>query len=253
MIDSHNHIYAEEFDGDRAEAIQRARDIGVSKLLLPNIDIESIPLINKLVEEYPSYIYKMTGLHPCSVDTEFKEQLRFLRKELEKGDSIAIGEIGIDLYWDKTTKDIQIEAFKEQCNWAIELDLPIVIHSRESIDLILDILESNYADKIKGVFHCFTGDLIQATRIIDLGMYMGLGGVLTFKNSDLKNIVGNLPLDRILIETDSPYLAPVPFRGKRNEPAYISEVHSFLSNCLAMDEKSLDEIIESNTKKLFNI
>lgn len=253
MIDSHSHVYAEEFDVDRTEVLLRAKEAGVSKILLPNIDIYSIDALNALCEANAGFIYKMMGLHPCSVSADYQQQLELIKVELDKDDSIAVGEIGIDLFWDTTTKEIQIAAFKIQCEWAIEKDLPIVIHSRESIDLIIDIIETNYAGRIRGVFHCFTGTLEQAKRILALGMFLGIGGVLTFKNSDLRNVLAHIPIQSLLIETDAPYLAPVPHRGKRNEPAYIKLVQEHLSAIYSLPYAEIDSIIEGNSLRLFRI
>ncbi|MBR9915562.1 MAG: TatD family hydrolase [Algicola sp.] len=251
-IDTHAHIYADQFDEDRAEMINRAKDAGVSKILLPNIDLESIEGLNKLVEDYPDYCYKMMGLHPCSVEANYKEVLEEIESNIDSN-TIAIGEIGIDLYWDKTTQGIQEEAFKIQCQWAIDRNLPVAIHSRESTDLIIDIIEDNFKGDLQGVFHCFTGTKEQAARIADLNMYMGLGGVLTFKNSGLKDVVPHIPLELLILETDSPYLAPTPYRGKRNEPAYVVEVFNHLCDALSMDAQTLSTALEANSLKLFRI
>lgn len=253
MIDSHAHIYAENFSEDLQETLSRAKDAGVRSILMPNIDLESITPMHQLADDHSGFLMPMMGLHPCSVQDGYTRVLAEMREWFKKRDYVAVGEIGIDLYWDTSTRDIQIEAFRIQCEWAIELDLPVVIHSRESIDLIIDILEREFKGRLKGVFHCFTGDLEQAKRIEALGMYLGLGGVLTFKNSHLRGLVSELPLDRILIETDSPYLAPAPYRGKRNEPAYVKLVLEQLSNELSLSVTELDEIITNNTLSLFKI
>ncbi|MFY0645081.1 MAG: TatD family hydrolase [Bacteroidia bacterium] len=253
MIDSHAHIYADEFNDDLEQIVLNAQEVGVSKILLPNIDLKSIKGIESLITKYPGFAFPMMGLHPCSVDSNYLNELELIRKSLDEYNCIAVGEIGVDLYWDKSTQDIQIEAFKIQCDWAIDKDLPIVIHSRDSIDLIIDILENNFKGKITGVFHCFTGSIEQARRIVELGMYVGLGGVLTFKNSDLKTVVPSIPIERIVLETDSPYLAPVPYRGKRNEPSYIIHVHNYLANLLGIDSQKLDAQLEANTLRLFKI
>lgn len=253
MIDSHAHIYAEQFADDIASVMDRAKQAGVSKILMPNIDLNSIDAMYEIAEAYPNYAIPMMGLHPCSVQADYSEVLTSIKAEFDKRPFIAVGEIGIDLYWDKTTQDIQTAAFLEQCRWAIDMDIPVVIHSRESTDLLIDLIEENFAGSLQGVFHCFTGTVQQAKRIIDLGMYVGLGGVLTFKNSGLKDVVPSIPLDRILLETDSPYLAPSPNRGKRNEPSYTSLVLAFLAETLGRTEEELDGIIEANTLRLFKI
>lgn len=253
MIDTHAHIYADAFDKDQEEMLKHASERGIQKILMPNIDLESIPGMMQLQESYPGFCYAMMGLHPCSVQEGYKEILQSIRAQLGNGEFVAVGEIGIDLYWDKSTKDIQIEAFKEQCNWAIDLNLPVVIHSRESFDLIIDIVERDFKGKLKGVFHCFTGDKVQAARIEALGMYMGIGGVLTFKNSNLKEVIPHISVDRLLLETDSPYLAPVPHRGKRNEPAYVELVLDTLSDILGMQVAELDAQLDANALSLFPI
>lgn len=253
MIDTHLHLYAEEFDEDRTEAIQRANEVGVTKFLLPNIDMDSVDGMHQLVEQYPNQFYPMMGLHPCSVKEDYKEVLDVLKKELEKGQYIAVGEIGIDLYWDKTTYTIQKEAFKIQCEWAMQRDLPIVIHSRESIDEIVDILRP-LKGRIKGVFHCFTGTGQQALDILELGFYVGIGGVVTFKNTTLREVLKEkVPLDRVLLETDAPYLAPTPYRGKRNEPAYLSRVNLTLADVYECSEEQVDAVTTMNALRLFNL
>lgn len=254
MIDSHSHIYADDFIDDLPEMIARAQAAGVSKILMPNIDSSSLEALYKVHDAYPDLALLMMGLHPCSVQEGYKEELQRIEKELDSGrEFIAIGEIGVDLYWDKTTQKIQEEAFLIQCEWAIQRDLPIVIHSRESIDLIIDLVDTHYKGKIEGVFHCFTGTVDQAKRIEDLGMYMGIGGVVTFKNTHLREVLPHMDINRVLIETDAPYLAPTPYRGKRNEPSYVKMVQTQIAESLGMDIAELDKKIESNTKALFKI
>lgn len=254
MIDSHSHIYADEFKEDLDASMQRSKDAGVNAVLMPNIDSSSIQAMYTVQQNYPEYAYCMMGLHPCSVQEGYEKELDAIKQELYSDKTfVAVGEIGVDLYWDKSTQTIQEKAFLIQCEWAIELGLPIVIHSRESIDLIIDLLELHYAGKIEGVFHCFTGTKEQAQRIEKLGMYMGIGGVVTFKNTDLREVIPSIDLSRILIETDAPYLAPVPYRGKRNEPAYVRLVLEQLSQTLGIEVNELDKKIEANTKSLFKI
>jgi TatD DNase family protein len=253
LIDTHAHLYAKEFDEDRKEMVERARSKGVEKILLPNIDARSIEGMMQMELDYSGICYPMMGLHPCSVNENYEVELSIVRQWIEKRDFIAIGEIGIDLYWDKTFVKEQEIAFLQQTRWAMEKGWPIVIHSRESIDIILDLLEPLKDASLRGVFHCFTGDLQQAQRIMDLGFYMGLGGVLTFKNSGLDKVAKELPLSHLILETDAPYLSPTPFRGKRNESAYVSLVAEKLA---AVKEISLEEVESStsgNAKKLFSI
>ncbi len=253
MIDTHSHLYASQFEEDIQEVVERAKAAGLTKILLPNINIESIEQLNKLVEQEPQFFYRMIGLHPCSVEDNYKDVLATIKEELNAKPCIAVGEIGVDLYWDKSTQKIQEEAFLIQCEWAIESNLPIVIHSRESIDLIIDLIKENLPNGIRGVFHCFTGTLEQAQTIIDMGMYLGIGGVVTFKNSNLRDVLKDVSLDRIIIETDSPYLAPVPYRGKRNESSYITEVVKELSKIYDLSSEEIDKITTENAQKLFDL
>jgi len=253
LIDTHAHLYSKEFEKDIDEVIVRARDNGLSHILLPNIDIESINQLNKLVNRDDVFFKRMMGLHPCSVKDDFKDQLSHIKNELITKDCKAVGEIGIDLYWDKTFQIQQEEAFLEQCQWSIDYNLPIVIHSRESTDRIMQLIKTNFNSQLRGVFHCFVGDEKQAHDIIDLGFYLGIGGVVTFKNSDLRNQLINVPLNRILIETDSPYLAPVPYRGKRNESSYITNVVDELSKIYSLPIEKVSEITTKNALKLFNL
>jgi TatD DNase family protein len=253
LIDTHAHLYSKEFDKDIDEVIVRARDNGLSHILLPNIDIESINQLNKLVNRDDVFLKRMMGLHPCSVKDDFKDQLSYIKNELITKYCKAVGEIGIDLYWDKTFQIQQEDAFLEQCQWSIDYNLPIVIHSRESTDRIMQLIKTNFNSQLRGVFHCFVGDEKQAHDIIDLGFYLGIGGVVTFKNSDLRNQLINVPLNRILIETDSPYLAPVPFRGKRNESSYITNVVDELSKIYSLTIEKVSEITTKNALQLFNL
>ncbi len=251
-IDTHAHLYVEAFDQDRNEMVNRAKSSGVDKIILPNIDLNSIPSMLKLAEEYEGEIFHAMGLHPCSVKEGFQEDLEILKNQLEHTNPIAIGETGLDLYWDKTTKEIQLLALAEQVKWAEEMNLPIIIHARESLDELIEFFRS-YRRKIKGVFHCFTGTVSQASEIVDMGFHLGLGGVVTFKNGGVREILRELPLERIVLETDAPYLAPKPYRGKRNESAYIPIIGEVIAAEL---EISLDELASSttdNARKLFGL
>jgi TatD DNase family protein len=253
LIDTHTHLYSDQFLEDRGEMIQRALDVGVEKMLLPNIDTSSIAGMMDLEQKYPGCCFPMMGLHPCSVGANYEEELTQMRLWLEKRNFLAVGEIGIDLYWDKTFVEEQKDAFLRQTNWALEFDIPIVIHSRESIDMILDLLEPIATSKLKGVFHCFTGTLLQAERIMNLGFYMGIGGVLTFKNSGLDKVVKDLPIDRLLLETDAPYLAPTPHRGKRNESSYLRLVAEKLSEVKQTSILEIEKTTTENAQKLFSL
>lgn len=251
MIDSHAHIYLEHFTEDIDDVVNRAIDNGVEKILLPNIDETSIEDMLRLEEKFPNVCYAMMGLHPCSVKDDFEKQLRLVEQWLGKRKFIAIGEMGTDLYWDKTFWEQQKEAFNFQCDLAIKYDLPIVIHCRETIDETVELV-SKYKEKgLKGVFHCFTGSLEQANQIIDLGFYLGLGGVSTFKNGGLDQLIPHLDTSRILLETDSPYLTPTPHRGKRNEPAYTRLVAEKVAEYLSMGFDEVNNLTVENTNTLF--
>lgn len=254
MIDTHTHLYADAFDEDRAETIKRALDNGVQQFFLPAIDSETHQKMLDLEAEYPNQIFAMMGLHPCSVKPEsWEKELAIVENYLNQRHFCAVGEIGIDLYWDKSTLDIQIQAFEKQIDWAVEKDLPIVIHSRESFDETFEVLERKKHPKLRGIFHCFSGDLAQAQRAIDLGFLLGIGGVLTFKNGKIDQFLSEIPLENIVLETDSPYLAPVPHRGKRNESAYIPLVVGKLVDIYGKDFAEIDKITTENAKRIFGI
>lgn len=253
MIDTHAHLYADAFQNDIEEVIVRAKEVGIEKILLPNIDLASIGQMEALKQRDTNLFQKMYGLHPCSVDESYKEVLEEIKKELGKNDFVAIGEIGIDLYWDKSTQKIQEEAFLEQCEWAMAHQVPIAIHSRESTDLLIDLLKSHFNGKLNGVFHCFVGDSKQAETIVDMGFYLGIGGVVTFKNSNLRNELVNIPIDRLLLETDAPYLAPMPYRGKRNESAYVIQVAEELSRIFDVHLETIIAATTQNALNLFNL
>lgn len=252
MIDTHTHLYSEEFDEDRKEAIQRAIDKGITEFYLPAIDSESHEKMLTLETEYPGQIFSMMGLHPCYVKPEsWEKELEIVKNYLDQRVFPAIGEIGIDLYWDKTTLDIQVKAFEQQIDWAIEKDLPIVIHTRESFEETFEVLERKRHPKLRGIFHCFSGDLQQALHAIDLNFILGIGGVVTFKNGKIDRFLNEIPLDKIVLETDSPYLAPVPHRGKRNESSYLDLVAGKLVDIYGKDFKEIDRITTENAKKIF--
>lgn len=254
MIDTHTHLYAEEFDHDRGEAIKRAIDKGVNKFFLPAIDSESHEKMLALETEFPEQIHAMMGLHPCYVKPEsWEKELSIVENFLNKRKFCAIGEIGIDLYWDKSTLDIQIKAFEWQIDQAIERDLPIVIHSRESFDEIFEVLERKKHPKLRGIFHCFSGNLQQAQQAIALGFALGIGGVVTFKNGKIDQFLKEISLEHIVLETDSPYLAPVPFRSKRNESAYLDLVLGKLVDLYQMDFKTIEKMTSENALRIFQM
>lgn len=253
MIDTHTHLYAEEFDEDRKQVIQKAIDKGVAQFYLPAIDSESHGKMLQLEAEYPDRIFSMMGLHPCYVKPEtWEKELEIVKNYLDERDFPAIGEIGIDLYWDKSTLDIQVKAFEQQIDWAIEKDLPIVIHTRESFDETFEVLERKRHPKLRGIFHCFSGNLEQAKHAVDLNFVLGIGGVVTFKNGKIDQFLNEIPLENIVLETDSPYLAPVPYRGKRNESAYLDLVAGKLVNIYGQDFSEIDRITTENAKRIFN-
>ena len=252
MIDTHTHLYAEEFDEDRKETIQRALNTGITEFYLPAIDSESHEKMLQLESEYPNQIFSMMGLHPCYVKPEsWEKELELVKKYLDQRHFPAIGEIGIDLYWDKSTLDIQVKAFEQQIDWAIEKDLPIVIHTRESFDETFEVLERKKHPKLRGIFHCFSGNLEQAKHALDLNFILGIGGVVTFKNGKIDQFLNEIPLEKIVLETDSPYLAPVPFRGKRNESSYLDLVAGKLVDIYQKNCAEIDRITTENARRIF--
>ena len=254
MIDTHTHLYSEQFDEERTEMIQRALDKGVEKFFLPAVDSETHQKMLLLETEYPGKIFSMMGLHPCSVQADsWENELNLVKNYLDQRDFVAIGEIGIDLYWDKSTLDIQVKAFEQQIDWAIEKDLPIVIHTRESFDETFEVLERKKHPKLRGIFHCFSGNLEQANHAIDLNFILGIGGVVTFKNGKIDQFLNQIPLDKIVLETDSPYLAPVPYRGKRNESSYVELVAGKLVDIYGKDFAEIDRVTTENAFRIFQL
>lgn len=253
MIDTHAHIYAQEFDQDRDDVVKRAQDVGITHILLPNIDLESITPMLATEERYPQICHAMMGLHPCYVGKDVDQQLKVIADWLDKRSFIAVGEIGIDLYWDKTFEQEQAHAFVTQLNWAKERELPVVIHTRDSMQETLSLLKPLQDGRLKGVFHCFGGTLEEAQAIIDLGFHLGIGGVSTFKNGGLDKVLPHLSLDNIILETDCPYLAPTPHRGKRNEPAYTDLVCQRVAELMSLTAQQVDDITTHNAKNLFKL
>ena len=254
IIDTHSHMYLDQFDEDRKQCMERAVKENIFLTLLPNIDSTSIGAMTKVMEEFPAQFMGMMGLHPCSVKTNFREELAIIKKELDLGSYVAVGEIGIDLYWDKSTLDIQVEAFKEQIEWAKDADLPIAIHARDSFDEIFEVLDEVHDERLRGVFHCFTGTVQQAKKALSYpGFYLGIGGVATFKNSGLDQVLSEIGMEKLMLETDAPYLTPHPHRGKRNETAYTRLVADRLA---LIFKKSVEEVARSttnNAKELFRL
>ena len=253
MIDTHSHIYSEEFDADRDEVILRAQHAGVTKIILPNVDSDSLPRLLKLEARYPDYCYAAVGLHPESVKENYQKELDVIREELERRRYIAVGEIGIDLYWDKTYQTEQIHAFQTQVKWAIDLNMPVIIHVRNSHNETIQALKPYAGKGLKGIFHCFGGTPEEAAEIFSLGDFkLGIGGVVTFKNSGLAASLMHIPPENLVLETDSPYLTPAPFRGKRNESAYTVLVAEKLAQVYDMSVGEIDRITTENACSVFS-
>lgn len=252
FTDTHNHLYSKDFAGQLDAVMQRAIDAGVTRFFLPNIDVASVAPMMNVVAQYPGKCFPMMGLHPCDVKENYTEQLNELLAWFDKETFYAVGEIGIDLYWDKTTLPQQTAAFKRQVEFAIARNLPICIHSRESFDVIADILDE-YKGKVRGVFHCFTGSVEQAHRAISFGFMLGIGGVVTFKNGGLDKVLPEVDIKHLVLETDAPYLAPVPHRGKRNEGSYIPIIAQKLADIKQMPLAEVARITTENSMQLFGI
>jgi len=253
ITDTHTHLYSEQFDEDRNEMIQRAIDLGVSRFFIPAIDSNYLDAMLDLEKAFPENIFLMMGLHPTHVKENVEEELAFVKKWLDTRNFYAVGEIGIDLYWNKTFLKQQQKAFKTQIQWAKEKNLPIIIHCRDAFDEIFEVLEEVKDDKLFGIFHCFSGNLEQAKKAISYNMKLGIGGVVTFKNGKIDQFLNEIDIKNIVLETDSPYLAPTPFRGKRNESSYITKVVTKLAEIYNVSEKEIAEITTQNSKDIFGI
>lgn len=254
FIDTHTHLFAEEFDLDRKEMIERAINSGVSKMILPNIDVGTIARLNNTVSEFKGTCFPLLGLHPCSVNENFLSDLIIIREEINKNKPIGIGECGIDLYWDKTFLTQQKQALKIQGDWAKELKLPLIIHARESFNEIFDVLDEINDENLTGIFHCFTGTEKEVEKILNYGGFkLGIGGVVTYKTSHLPALLPSIELKNIVLETDSPYLPPVPFRGKRNESAYLIKVAEKLAEIYQIPLETIAEITSKNAMELFKL
>ena len=251
LIDTHAHIYSEEFHADRIDMINRCREVGLSNIYMPNVDHTSVDGMLELELKYPDLCIPMMGLHPCYVKKDFEKELYLVEDWLNKRSFSAIGEIGTDLYWDKTFWEQQQEAFKIQVGWAKKFKRSIVIHCRESIDETIALLEPLIEPGLKGVFHCFSGTLQQAEKIVSMGFYLGYGGVATFKNGGQDKVIPHIDMDSIVLETDSPYLAPVPHRGKRNEPAYIQLVAKRVAELKGVSVEEVEKKTSENAIHLF--
>lgn len=253
IIDTHAHLYAEEFDTDREAMLKRCEKANVKKILLPNVDSQSISGLKQLVINYPDMCYGMMGLHPCSVTANYEEEVERIRLELFSGFKYwAVGEIGLDLYWDKTTLHEQETVFAIQCKWAIELSLPIAIHTRSATYETIKCLKQLPLQP-GGVFHCFSGSAEEAKEIIKLGYSLGIGGVLTYKNAGLPEVLKDIPLEHIILETDAPYLPPVPFRGKRNESSYLPLIVEKLAEVYKVNSTTIEEQTTFNALQLFKL
>ena len=253
LTDTHTHLYYETDPQALSALMQRSLDNQVSRLFLPNVDVASIPLVMNLSALYPQNCFPMLGLHPCDVKETYKEELATIYAAIPAQKIYAIGEIGIDLYWDKTTLANQIEAFETQINWAKDLNLPIVIHCRDAFEEVYALLSKHHDEKLRGIFHCFTGTLEQTNKIIELGFYLGIGGVVTYKNAGLDAVVAQIPVEHLVLETDSPYLPPVPFRGKPNESSYLLHIAQKVADLHQISIQELARITTENSSKIFGI
>ena len=255
LIDTHAHLYVNDYFEDLTQVVQRSKQKHVEKVILPNIDVSTIQLLKNVVRDHPTFFQPMMGLHPTSVKQDYKEQLDLIYKELDSNnDYVAIGEIGIDLYWDATFIKEQTEVFETQLKWSIEKDLPVSIHSRNSYQEIISSLRRTGHEKLRGVFHSFSGNLSDLNELLKFEkFYFGINGIVTFKNSTLRKVLKHCPIEKIVLETDSPYLSPAPYRGKRNEPMYLEQINKALSDIYGIDSAEMAQISKTNAKLLFDI
>ena len=253
LTDTHTHLYSEKFENDREAMVKRAIDGRVRKLFLPNIDVHSIQPMLDLVWKFPDHCFPMMGLHPCSVDEHVEAHLFQIQKWFKKRKFYAVGEIGIDYYWSVEFKAEQIMAFKKQIQWAIQLDLPINIHSRNSTDDVISILQEMSHPKLRGIFHCFSGNAEQAKQIVELGFYLGIGGVITYKKSELPEAIASIALEKLVLETDAPYLSPEPYRGKRNESAYLLYIAQKLAELKKTTVEQVANITTHNATLIYGV
>ena len=252
MIDTHSHLYLEEFDEDRSEVVERAKLAGVKHLILPNVDLETIPSLLATKKQFPDYCSVAMGLHPTSVGNDYQKDLQEIERLFLDENPVAIGEVGIDLYWDKTFVKEQIVAFEQQLQWAADLHLPVIIHNREATNEILSSLRK-FVGKVTGVFHCFSGNETEAKTMLGFGFKLGINGVVTFKKSTLPQVLSKLSLNDLLIETDMPYLAPTPYRGKRNESAFMLQTALKLSEIFEVDLSEIKRVTTKNAITLFQL
>ena len=253
LIDSHAHIYLKEFDDDRDQMMGRAREAGVQEILMPAIDSSTHNMMLGVEKTYPGLCRSMMGLHPCSVGENYLKELETVSQYLKNQKFVAVGEIGLDFYWDLSFKKQQYETFHQQLDLALQYNLPVSIHSRKATDECIEVIRQHQTGNLKGVFHCFSGNADQARQLLELGFYLGIGGVLTFKNSGLDAVIREIDLAHLVLETDAPYLAPTPFRGKRNEPAYLAQVIQKLADIKETTVENAAAVTTANTKKLFGL
>ncbi|EHQ28516.1 TatD family hydrolase [Mucilaginibacter paludis] len=253
LTDTHTHLYYEPDHNKRAQLIHRCLDNNVSRLFLPNVDAASVSKVFELTDAFPAHCFAMLGLHPCEVKADWEQQLDLIMNAQQGKRIYAVGEIGIDLYWDKTFLSEQQKAFRKQINWAKSQDLPIVIHCRDAFDEVYAILEEQKDDKLRGIFHCFSGTLEQAEKIIELGFFLGIGGVITYKNAGLDKIVQQIDMEHLVLETDSPYLTPVPYRGKPNESSFLIYVAQKIADLHQVDMDTVASITTKNSIRIFGV
>lgn len=251
LIDTHTHLYSKSFSSDIDEVIQRAEKEGVERFYLPAIDSECQDALLALEARYPGKCIGMTGLHPCNVKENYREELAFVERELARRTWVAVGEIGLDFYWDRSFDPQQYEAFHKQIELALHYNIPIVIHSRESMKESIDVVRQHQKGNLRGIFHCFSGDADAARQIVDLGFYLGIGGVLTYKNSGLPDAIRDISLERLVLETDAPYLSPVPHRGKRNESSYLRYIAHKLADLKGVPLPEVARLTTENAQKIF--
>ena len=250
--DTHAHLYLEQYKDDRSQMIERALLAKISGIYLPDIDSRTSAALWTMVDEYPGLCYGMAGLHPCSVNDSVEIELEHVFKTLQEGRPVAVGEVGLDYYWDKTYIDLQQKAFRRQIEWARDMDLPIIIHSRESLEDTISTIEEMNKGDLRGIFHCFNGTVEQARRVMGTGFLLGLGGVITFRNVDLDEVIKTVDRNGFVLETDAPYLSPVPFRGKRNESSYIPYIGNYISEVLQVASTEIAEWTSATAAKLFH-
>ncbi len=251
MIDSHTHLYLNDFQADISEVMQRAEAEGVKKFYLPAIDSRETENLLALENKYPGKCFAMMGLHPCSVKENYKQELSLVYSWLQKRKFAAIGEIGLDFYWDKSFADLQYECLHLQIEWALQFNLPVVLHTREALQETIDVVKNYQGKNLKGIFHCFTGSLQNALEIVDAGFYLGIGGVITYKNSGLAEVIKEIEIKNIVLETDAPYLTPVPFRGKRNESGYLKYIVQKIAEVKNMNPAEVEALTTQNAQHIF--